>query len=92
MTRPCVVEPKGPRCFRIVLTQGLNRQIRRMCQVLGYRVVALKRVRIMNIHLGRLKTGAWRNVTGEELEELLQLLKASGKQSGKMEEWQDDEN
>ena len=46
----------------------------------------------MNIHLGRLKTGAWRNVTGEELEELLQLLKASGKQSGKMEEWQDDEN
>ena len=91
-TRPCTVERLGKRKFRIVLTQGLNRQIRRMCRELGFHVQELCRVRIMNIHLGRLKTGAWRNVTGEELEELLQLLKASGKQSGKMEEWQDDEN
>ena len=91
-TSPCTVERLGKRKFRIVLTQGLNRQIRRMCRELGFHVQELCRVRIMNIHLGRLKTGAWRNVTGEELEELLQLLKASGKQSGKMEEWQDDEN
>ena len=71
MTRPCVVEPKGPRCFRIVLTQGLNRQIRRMCQVLGYRVVALKRVRIMNIHLGKLGTGEFRKATEDEWKELV---------------------
>ena len=56
--------------FRIILTQGLNRQIRRMCAELGYRVVTLKRVRIMNIHLGKLNTGDFRRVTPQELEEL----------------------
>lgn len=69
-TRPCRVEPDGKREFRIVLTQGLNRQIRRMCEALGYHVVSLKRVRIMNIRLGKLKTGAFRKVTQEEWDEL----------------------
>lgn len=73
-TRPCVVERLGKRRFRIVLTQGLNRQIRRMCRELGFYVQELKRVRIMNIRLGHLKTGTWRNVTEEELAELLSLL------------------
>lgn len=73
-TRPCKVEATGKKSFRIILTQGLNRQIRRMCQELGYRVVTLKRVRIMNIHLGRLNTGDFRNVTPQELEELQRLL------------------
>ena len=76
-TRPCQVEAAGAKTFRIILTQGLNRQIRRMCGELGYRVVTLKRVRIMNIHLGKLNTGDFRRVTPKELEELeWQLLKA----------------
>lgn len=69
-TRPCKVEATGPKSFRIVLTQGLNRQIRRMCEALGYHVVTLKRVRIMNILLGKLNTGDFRRVTPRELEEL----------------------
>lgn len=73
-TRPCEVERLGKRKFRIVLTQGLNRQIRRMCKELGFHVQELKRVRIMNIRLGRLKTGTWRNVTEDELNELYWLL------------------
>ena len=73
-TRPCRAERIGKRRFRIILTQGLNRQIRRMCKELGYHVQELKRVRIMNIRLGHLKTGGWRNVTDQELEELLELL------------------
>jgi len=73
-TRPCRVEAIGKKSFRIILTQGLNRQIRRMCGELGYRVVTLKRVRIMNIQLGRLNTGDYRRVTPKELEELEQQL------------------
>ncbi len=73
-TRPCTVERMGKRKFRIVLTQGLNRQIRRMCRELGYRVQEIRRVRILNIRLGHLKTGGWRNVTAAELEELTALL------------------
>lgn len=69
-TRTCVVEKIGPYTFRIILTQGLNRQIRRMCEVLGYRVMQLKRIRVMNIELGKLKAGAYRELCGEELEEL----------------------
>lgn len=69
-TRPCKVEAAGAKTFRIILTQGLNRQIRRMCAELGYRVVTLKRVRIMNIHLGKLNTGDFRRATPKELEEL----------------------
>lgn len=69
-TRPCKVEATGPKSFRIILTQGLNRQIRRMCGELGYRVMTLKRIRIMNIHLGKLNTGDYRKVTPKEWEEL----------------------
>ena len=69
-TRPCQVEAPGVKSFKIILTQGLNRQIRRMCAELGYRVVTLKRIRIMNIHLGKLNTGDFRRVTPQEMEEL----------------------
>jgi len=70
-TRPAVVTRAGPATFRIVLTQGLNRQIRRMCSALGYRVQSLKRVRIMHIRLGSLATGAWRDLTVAEIRPLL---------------------
>ena len=73
-TRPCQIERIGKRTFRIVLTQGLNRQIRRMCGEFGYHVQELKRVRILNIRLGHLKTGAWRNVTEKERLELMAIL------------------
>lgn len=66
-TKKCRVEQLGSHRFKIILTQGLNRQIRRMCSALGYRVMTLKRVRIMNIHLGDLQVGQWRYVTQEEL-------------------------
>ncbi|NLJ96512.1 MAG: 23S rRNA pseudouridine(2604) synthase RluF [Clostridiales bacterium] len=74
VTKPCQVFPMGKNTFRIILTQGLNRQIRRMCEYLGYKVTKLVRIRIMNINLGRLKTGTWRNVTDKELAELNQLI------------------
>lgn len=77
MTKPCQVEPVGKQEFRIILTQGLNRQIRRMCQALQYRVLELKRVRILNVKLGNLKTGTYRRVTLEEYEELIKLLESS---------------
>ncbi len=77
VTRPCFVEKTGGYTFRIILTQGLNRQIRRMCDALGYRVVALKRVRIMNICLGDLPVGQYREVTAEEWKELERLLEGS---------------
>lgn len=70
ITRPCRVEKTGKYKFRIVLTQGLNRQIRRMSGTFGYRVTELKRVRIMNIELGNLKTGDYRKLTDAELKEL----------------------
>lgn len=66
-TRPCVIRRRGPREFAIVLTEGRNRQIRRMCQALGYRVLALHRVRIMRITLGDLPAGQWKNLTEGEL-------------------------
>ncbi len=71
MTRPCRVERIDDRRFRIVLTQGLNRQIRRMCSALGYRVQQLRRVRISNIRLGDLRPGEWRPLTAAELAGLL---------------------
>lgn len=83
VTRKCRVEPVDEMTFRIILTQGLNRQIRRMCEALGYRVIALKRVRIMNIKLGDLKEGAWRRVEGKEREMLNQLLASSSSLSVK---------
>lgn len=70
-TNPCKVRKTGPREIDIVLTQGLNRQIRRMCEALGYRVVRLKRIRVMHIHLGKLKRGRWRNLAPEEVRRLM---------------------
>lgn len=67
LTKPCVVKRVNPYCFSIVLTQGLNRQIRRMCAVFDYRVRRLQRIRIMHIQLGTLKKGQWRNLNREEL-------------------------
>ena len=75
MTRPCQIVPIDSHTFRIILTQGLNRQIRRMCEYFGYKVTTLKRVRVMNIHLGELKEGTWREITGDELMELKNALK-----------------
>ncbi len=69
-TRECEVSQTGKYTFRIVLTQGLNRQIRRMCKELGYEVRSLKRIRIMNITLEQLQTGVYREVKGTELEAL----------------------
>jgi 23S rRNA pseudouridine2604 synthase len=74
VTRPCRIEQIDKFTFRIILTQGLNRQIRRMCEALDYRVRSLARVRIMNISLGRLKTGTYRNVTEQELAGLKELI------------------
>lgn len=76
VTRPCVVKQIDDDTFRIILTQGLNRQIRRMCEYFGYRVERLKRVRVMNIMLGNLKTGTYRNVTRPEFKELSRLIGA----------------
>ena len=72
-TRPCQVEKMGKYTFRIVLTQGLNRQIRRMCKEFQMDVVSLKRVRVMNIRLEGLREGEYRTVKGEELKELYRL-------------------
>lgn len=76
ITKPCVVslEPNAKRIFRIILTQGMNRQIRRMCNAYDYQVLKLQRVRVMNIHLGKLQPGQWRDLTEEELKELLAQL------------------
>lgn len=70
VTRPCKINVISKDSFNIILTQGLNRQIRRMCEYLGYRVISLKRTRIMNIQLGKLKVGSYRKVTDKELEGL----------------------
>ncbi len=75
VTRPCKVRYVDKYTFEIILTQGLNRQIRRMCEYFGYRVVALKRIRIVNIELGKLKTGQWRYLTDNEIQEMKGLLK-----------------
>jgi 23S rRNA pseudouridine2604 synthase len=70
-TKPCKVERLDAESFRLVLTQGLNRQIRRMCSALGYRVRRLQRVRIINIHVGALRAGEWRYLTESEVAGLL---------------------
>lgn len=77
VTRPCKVRYTGQTTFEIILTQGLNRQIRRMCEYFGYKVISLKRIRIMNIHLGKLKTGQWRYLTKQELSVLSEMIKDS---------------
>ncbi|MFZ5698051.1 MAG: pseudouridine synthase, partial [Pseudomonadota bacterium] len=71
VTRRCRVQKVDRHTFRIILTQGLNRQIRRMCEHFGYEVQRLQRVRIMSIRLGGLKQGHWRNLRDDELEQLL---------------------
>ena len=76
-TRPCQVYREGKKRFRIILTQGLNRQIRRMCDAFGYRVVRLVRVRIMNIMLGELAVGAYREISEKEKKELYRRLENS---------------
>lgn len=76
-TRKCKVKKLAKREFSIILTQGLNRQIRRMCQALGYRVRTLNRIRIMNIQLADLKIDTYRDVTDEEITELNKMLEGS---------------
>ncbi|MGP1403951.1 MAG: pseudouridine synthase [Catonella sp.] len=75
VTRKCTLKRTGKTSFNIILTQGLNRQIRRMCEYFGYKVVRLKRIRIMNIKLGNLKSGTYRNITDNEYEELIKGLR-----------------
>lgn len=79
ITKPCFVEKLGTNSFRIILTQGLNRQIRRMCDYLGYHVTKLKRIRIMHIYLQDIPSGKWRNLTPEELELLYNQVQYSEK-------------
>jgi len=79
ITRKCYVEQIHDKTFKIILTQGLNRQIRRMCEYLGYNVTRLRRVRIINIELGKLKTGEYRHFTKHELQELRRLVSDSSK-------------
>lgn len=74
LTLPCKVTRVGDRTFRIILTEGRNRQIRRMCEAYGYHVRKLKRLRIMNIHLGELPVGKWRDLSEDERRELFGLL------------------
>ena len=69
-TRPCTIEKLSKYTFRIILTQGVNRQIRRMCQTCGFQVKKLKRIRVMNIQLGDLKVGQYREIKGSELDQL----------------------
>jgi 23S rRNA pseudouridine2604 synthase len=74
VTKPCEVHRVSRFVFKIILVQGLNRQIRRMCEYLNYEVVALKRVRIMNLTLGDLPIGEWRHLTREEVAKLQESL------------------
>lgn len=78
-TRPCEIERIGEKTLRMVLTQGLNRQIRRMCESQGYRIKSLKRTRVINIKLEKLKPGGYRELTGDEREELYRLCGLSGR-------------
>lgn len=79
VTLPCEVEILGKKKFKIILRQGLNRQIRRMCEYLGYEVLNLKRVRIMHIKLGNIKSGQWRHFSKAEVLEMERLLRGSKK-------------
>ena len=78
LTQPCFVEQITRNTFKIILTQGLNRQIRRMCDYLEYKVIKLRRIRIMNIHLD-MAIGKWRNLTPNELEKINELIANSSK-------------
>jgi 23S rRNA pseudouridine2604 synthase len=82
-TKPCTVsrEPNAKRIFRIILTQGMNRQIRKMCNAYDYQVIKLQRVRVMHIALDKLKLGEWRDLTPEEVQELLKQTKTPAPQA-----------
>jgi len=79
ITKPCKVTMQSKFVFRIILTQGLNRQIRRMCEYLGYEVTKLKRTRIMNVSIAGLRPGQWRDLTQEEMKEINSAVKHSKK-------------
>jgi 23S rRNA pseudouridine2604 synthase len=79
VTQNCLVEKVADKIFKIVLTQGLNRQIRRMCEYLDYEVTKLKRTRIMNVELGYLQTGDWRELTEDEMKEINAMISSSSK-------------
>lgn len=79
VTKKCKLEMINTNTFKIILTQGLNRQIRRMCEYLGYEVTKLKRTRIMNVELGNLKTGEWRELSNIEMDKINALVKSSSK-------------
>ncbi|WP_038150622.1 23S rRNA pseudouridine(2604) synthase RluF [Thiomicrorhabdus chilensis] len=79
VTKPCKVNIVSRFVFKIILTQGLNRQIRRMCEYLGYEVTKLKRTRIMSVELGNLKPGQWRNLTAKEMDEINRAVAGSTK-------------
>jgi pseudouridine synthase len=81
VTKPCKVKVQGKSSFKIILTQGLNRQIRRMCEYLGYEVKTLTRLRIMNIELGKLRPGQWRKLSREEMEQLNSAISTSSSES-----------
>lgn len=81
VTRPCQVTQIGKYTFTVILTQGLNRQIRRMCEALGYQVRDLQRTRVMNIRLGSLKEGEYRKLTDAELDELYEQMKDSSNET-----------
>ncbi|MCH8558978.1 MAG: 23S rRNA pseudouridine(2604) synthase RluF [Balneolia bacterium] len=81
MTRKCMVEQINPRTIRMILNQGLNRQIRRMCEALGYQVTSLQRVRVMNINLDGIATGTWRFLTESEQDTLLKAVEGSSKEA-----------
>ncbi|MDH5184717.1 MAG: 23S rRNA pseudouridine(2604) synthase RluF [Gammaproteobacteria bacterium] len=83
ITQPCKVSIQSKFVFKIILTQGLNRQIRRMCEYLGYEVTKLKRTRIMNVSLGNLKPGQWRNLTHKEMAEIENSVAHSAKNAEK---------
>jgi 23S rRNA pseudouridine2604 synthase len=76
-TLPCKVKQLSGKTFSIILTQGLNRQIRRMCEVFGYEVIQLKRIRIMHIQLGNIAVGKWRYLSEPEMNELMKMIRES---------------
>ncbi|MEI6897329.1 MAG: 23S rRNA pseudouridine(2604) synthase RluF [Psychromonas sp.] len=79
VTKPCIVKVQSRFVFSIILTQGLNRQIRRMCEFLGYEVLKLKRTRIMSVTLDNLKAGQWRNLTAQEMSDINRAVSGSSK-------------
>ena len=79
ITKPCIVKHESKYVFRIILTQGLNRQIRRMCEYLDYEVIELQRSRIMNVELGNLRSGEWRDLTTSEMVEINTAVAGSRK-------------